>query len=551
MSKTDSCFNKKKPGLLTHKQKKITFFSAILLVIGSSIGAGIFLKNGEILRNVHGSVILSLLSWILSITAIICMGISLLEVSSNSPDNNGGLIAWVKRYNNNFLYRVSKNFMAYIYLPINFAIMPLYAVMTLQDAFGWQTSWWVVFLIAFAIALWFICISGLNSKAGDIQNKIIMSVKFIPLVFAIFVGIILMACGQSHFNQPGYNSPGWLPNNDFNDDAHPLVSNIYAGLGVIASIPAIIFSFDGFYAAAGIRTQMAEPEKSGKSLVIGLIIVSILDILISISLLIGSSNGKINGLYWFNEHKAHWVITIIEILIAFGIFGIINGFSLYTTRYYEYLIDEKEIYCPIKYQTKTNPNNPKVGLLYSLIICAPIFLIIILVGAFGYCDASGYGLTKMIHIDGNPAHNLGYDLNSNQHYLDRLYSFTDVLANWSSTLVFACIILPIVGGMIYRKKEKLNSSYYKVKGYTTTSIITTIILLIAVMFIVITSIANIPLVISYHKDIGTNYTQQDWQFQLIGSIVTLVALLVIVAVTTIPAAIKCNWEKQANKIKHK
>jgi amino acid transporter len=43
-------------------KKKIGFFSAILLVIGSSIGAGIFFKNGEILRNVQGSIILSLVS---------------------------------------------------------------------------------------------------------------------------------------------------------------------------------------------------------------------------------------------------------------------------------------------------------------------------------------------------------------------------------------------------------------------------------------------------------------------------------------------------------
>jgi hypothetical protein len=43
-------------------RKKIGFLSAILLVIGSSIGAGIFFKNREILANVHGSIILSMVS---------------------------------------------------------------------------------------------------------------------------------------------------------------------------------------------------------------------------------------------------------------------------------------------------------------------------------------------------------------------------------------------------------------------------------------------------------------------------------------------------------
>jgi hypothetical protein len=43
-------------------KKKIGFVSAISLVIGSSIGAGIFIKNHEILNNVHGSIFLALLS---------------------------------------------------------------------------------------------------------------------------------------------------------------------------------------------------------------------------------------------------------------------------------------------------------------------------------------------------------------------------------------------------------------------------------------------------------------------------------------------------------
>jgi amino acid transporter len=36
--------------------KKISFFSVVLLVIGSTLGAGIFFKNNEILNNNHGSI---------------------------------------------------------------------------------------------------------------------------------------------------------------------------------------------------------------------------------------------------------------------------------------------------------------------------------------------------------------------------------------------------------------------------------------------------------------------------------------------------------------
>jgi hypothetical protein len=43
-------------------KKKIGFFSAIMLVIGSSIGAGIFIKNHEIMDNVHGAILYAIMA---------------------------------------------------------------------------------------------------------------------------------------------------------------------------------------------------------------------------------------------------------------------------------------------------------------------------------------------------------------------------------------------------------------------------------------------------------------------------------------------------------
>jgi hypothetical protein len=43
-------------------KKKITFFSSVLLVIGSCIGAGIFFKNDAILTNTHDSIVLSVIA---------------------------------------------------------------------------------------------------------------------------------------------------------------------------------------------------------------------------------------------------------------------------------------------------------------------------------------------------------------------------------------------------------------------------------------------------------------------------------------------------------
>jgi hypothetical protein len=46
----------------TNNAKKIGFYSTVLFVVGASIGAGIFLKNGEVLNNTNGSLVYSLIA---------------------------------------------------------------------------------------------------------------------------------------------------------------------------------------------------------------------------------------------------------------------------------------------------------------------------------------------------------------------------------------------------------------------------------------------------------------------------------------------------------
>jgi hypothetical protein len=41
-------------------KKKISFFSAMLVVVGSSVGAGIFLKSKSVLDGSHGSLVLAI-----------------------------------------------------------------------------------------------------------------------------------------------------------------------------------------------------------------------------------------------------------------------------------------------------------------------------------------------------------------------------------------------------------------------------------------------------------------------------------------------------------
>ena len=513
------------------KKKKIGFFSSVLLVIGSSIGAGIFLKNGEILNNVGGSYLLTLISWIFSIIGIICMGLALVEVSSANSYGNLGLIGWIKTFCHKFLYKSAKNFMAFLYLPICFFIMPYYAVMMLQDAFGWQSSWWLIAIISFAITAWFLIVSGMSSFAGNIQNWIITSVKFIPLVFASIAGFVVVA-----INHKPMGSTSLLPNAVQTHTTFIMLTRTWGILGIVGSIPTIAFAFDGFYNAAGIRTEMKEPNKIPQTLLIGLLIVSIIYVLIGVSLLIGTGNnnqGKISGL----DLIPHWVIAIIEILIAFGILGIINSFAIYNPRYFEDLIKIGDLPCPKKYKNKLNSNRPLVGVVYSgaFIIC--LFVILTFIGGFAYNDINGYQYSNLIPFLGGETMN-GYDLNNSTHKLDNLYSFVDLMANWTSIFAFLCVLFPIAGALINRRTHKIKVN--PTKGFVVSAWISLIIIGLGLIFIFVSAFANPIIIYSWSKDIGQEidnvlYTKDKWNLEMLGSIMTLVMLFTFLLVSVIPS----------------
>ena len=523
------------------KNKKIGFFSAILLVIGSSIGAGVFLKNGEILSNVGGSYLLTIISWIFSIIGVICMGLALVEVSSANVSGNLGVVGWVKVFCNKFLYKTAKNFMAFLYLPLNFFLMPYYAVMMFQDAFGWQTSWWVVALIGLAFSLWFFIVSGISSRAGNIQNWIITSVKFVPLAFAAIAGFVVSGISG---NPMGGTT--LLPDVKQDHVTFMLLTRASGILGIIGSVPAIAFAFDGFYTASGIISEMKEPKKTPQALLIGLLLVAILDLTIGISLLIGTSNvnmGRVSGLALI----PHWVIAVVEVLIAFGILGIINGFAIYNPRYFEDLIKMGDLPCPAKYKNKLNPSRPYVGIVYSGIITLFFFVVLTFIGAFGYSDVNGYGYAQLIPITGgNPIN--GYDINGNS--LHKLYSFVDLMANWTSIIIFLFVLLAIAGALINRRTKTIKVEQYK--SFVASAWVCLIIVGLGMAFVIVSSFANIIIVASWAKDIGHNitnasgsleiYEQETWNVEMLGAIMTLVVFVIFVCICTIPSIFEAKHE---------
>ena len=411
--------------------------------------------------------------------------------------------------------------------------------MTFQDAFGWQTQWWVAALIGFAFALWFLIMSGLSSKAGNIQNQILSYLKFVPLIFAAIIGFVCLGMGQSGVGTEGY--PGWLPTQQSD---HQLLGSMFPALGLVSSIPAIMFAYDGFYSAAGIQTEMQHPEKTGTAMSIGLLFVSIANIIVSISLCLCSTDGKLGsiafkGLDETGNTILHIVVGVMEILVALGILGIVNSVAIWTPRFYEYLIKTDELWVPEQYKNKLNDHCPKVGVVYTIIISTIFFIACVAIGSFGYLDVNQYDTTQLVNIVGNKTATTGYG----DKHLATLYSFTDLMGNWTSVFAFGFIVTAMIGGIVNRNSHKVKVN--NVKGFYPCSIIATVIIGIGLLFIVIASIANVAIVASCKVD-GT-YTQEHWTSDMVGVSVTLALLVVYSLITVVPSAVAVKNEKQIRR----
>ncbi|MGX9340843.1 APC family permease [Mycoplasma sp. 128] len=431
------------------KKKKISFFSAILIVIGSSVGAGIFLRADKVLAESAGNIFWSILAWGLAAFAVIAMAIALVEVASGRNDNLG-MIGWNKAFNSLYIYKACKNFMTFIYLPFTYYFMPLYVIIQMQDAAGGfvtdggllinkafgNNDWIIMMLFALGISFWFLFTSGLSSKAGNIQNLVVTAIKFFPLIAVTIIGLVF--AGQKLSEQVSDGSTvtvgqqmtqikWWNPQSTSLAKLSPI-------FGIFTSMAAIFFAYDGFYVTAGVQSEMAEPKKTPLALVIGLVTVTIIYLILAVTMTIGAASG---GFYGFSDQlksiKASWLFGLINFAIAIGILGIINGFTMWCTRFIEDLINEGELWVPLKVHAKMQKaKTPIVGTIYAIILTIPVTLIFNVVGSLAYFPGGYDGLYGSRNFNSN-------------------MNFSDLMANWMAVISFAFIIVAIFGTIRNRK----------------------------------------------------------------------------------------------------
>ena len=173
------------------RTKQITYLSAVIILIGSVIGAGIFFKNATIFKNAGGSIGFLIASWIVGGIGVIAIGVALVEVSSGVKDNSG-MLGWLRKFAGPKASKYGTAYMLLILMPINYLTLPIYAAMSLQDA-GLDLNEWLIAIVAFSIFLWITITAFLSMRFGEVSQWIYTFIKFIPLIAIFIISLVQSA----------------------------------------------------------------------------------------------------------------------------------------------------------------------------------------------------------------------------------------------------------------------------------------------------------------------------------------------------------------------
>lgn len=357
--------------------KRIGFWSALSVLVGSVIGIGIFFKNGSIFlaNNYDGYGIL--ISWILSSIIAISTALSFGEISSSSS-SEAGLAEW----SNKFVGKKFGRFVKFNFPVFYFGILAVAIfIFTAESALNIFTSInpnilngnniYYVFLIAALLFLFFIFT---NIKFRNVSTRlqiVLTSIKFIPLVATIIIGFIFFQSSNINLNNFFIPKPNTSTSINFS--------------GILTSLPAILFAFDSFLVVGSLSSEMKDGKrKIPLVIIIGMVICSIIYLLITVvQILIGE--GIISNLYTtifsFNPQLSLGILVSLNFFVFISALGVCNGLVIAGLRNFDYLIKNKIIF-GYHFLSRVNNKTSFLGaaILYSIV--GFIWFILMLVPSF-------------------------------------------------------------------------------------------------------------------------------------------------------------------------
>ncbi|BDU67838.1 MAG: amino acid permease [Candidatus Tyloplasma litorale] len=350
------------------KNKSYGLLSMMAMIVGIVIGMGIFVKNAGLVST-NGSVLNTAIAWFIGSIIIISITIAFIEILTITEitGEQSTISNWGKHLLGVKFGKFIGFYITLIYFPIIIASLFQVASMQLIDVLqqsgaisdNLTTTQYVDSIIGIS-AILLIIVSLINStstKPGKYFQNLGTTVKTIPIFFILILFVVLLFANidSINFNQE------YIPNTSAGETAiDPNKSNIEL---IFMTMPAILFSFDGFLLAGALSKEAKSKNTFKWAFIFSMIFIIVIYFLFSMAVLgIGDStqegygtitNAIYAGLGPEHEHLADILSPIVEAIIVISILTGVSGCTIASYRNLSDLSAHNSIKDPdLKYITK-------------------------------------------------------------------------------------------------------------------------------------------------------------------------------------------------------
>lgn len=295
-------------------------FTATTMIIGIVIGSGIFFKSDDVLLYTGGNVLLGVALFCLGALSIIFGSLTITELSLRGM-KQGGIIGYFEEFTSSRIAGAFGWFQTFVYYPTINVVISWVCAIYMFSLFNINGTLELQVLVGFLVFTFIYALNALSYKLGGYFQNVSTIIKLIPLLLIASVGFFWKGATPQ--------IPADIT----------VVTKSDVGLGWLAALAPIAYSFDGWIISTSIASEVKNPKKNMTlALIIGPIIVLFVYLMYFLGLnhmlgseyIMSTGNLAINvvGDLLLGSHG----FTILMTFIIIAVLGVINGVSLGSIR---------------------------------------------------------------------------------------------------------------------------------------------------------------------------------------------------------------------------
>ncbi|WP_312825616.1 amino acid permease [Epilithonimonas sp.] len=329
-------------------EKKLKLWDAVMIVMGSMIGSGIFIVSADIMRNL-GSGYWLIVVWLITAVMTVAAAISYGELSAMFPKAGGQYTYITEIFGKpmGFLYGwgmftvIQTGTIAAV--AVAFGKFTAYLIPSLNDAppifqsGDFKITWIQILAIFVILFLTFVNTRGVES--GKLLQNVFTSSKIIALLGLIILGFVLI----SQSNWSSNMSFGWDAFQNLKQTEWKGISGATVLGGIAAAMVGSVFSSVAWENVTFISGEIENPKKNVvKAMILGTSAVMILYLLVNFVYLNALDRDSIA--FAANDRVAvaaaekmfgNAGTIIIAVLVMISTFGCVNGIVLAGARVFQ------------------------------------------------------------------------------------------------------------------------------------------------------------------------------------------------------------------------